>query len=86
MPKGKDISFDDLVAKDLVVLMSQMNSSPRPSLGGLSPIDMLLAAHPRAGSALLNALGVELIAYEELLLRIDVINKARRDRGEQNLI
>lgn len=86
LPKGKDISFDDLVAKDLAVLMSQMNSSPRPSLGGLSPIDMLLAAHPRAGSALLNALGVELIAYEELLLRIDVINKARRDRGEQNLI
>lgn len=86
LPKGRGISFDDLDAADMAVLMSQMNSSPRPSLGGMPPIAMLLAAHPEAGQALLDALGVEAIAYEALLLSIKAINEARRMRGEEPLI
>lgn len=86
LPKGRGISFDDLVAADMAVLMSQMNSSPRPSLGGMSPAAMLLAAHPEAGRALLDALGVEAIAYEALLLSVKAINEARGTRGEEPLI
>ena len=86
LPKGRAISFDDLVAADAVVAMSQVNSMPRPSLGGMCPIQMLLAAHPRSGRALLDALGVELIAYELLELSIKAINRARKARGEDNLV
>ena len=86
LPKGKGISFDDLDAADMAVLMSQMNSSPRPSLGGMPPIAMLLAAHPKSGQALLDALGVEAIAYEALLLSVKAINESRRMRGEEPLI
>lgn len=86
LPKGRGIIFDDLVAADMAVLMSQMNSSPRPSLGGLSPIAMLYAAHPRSGKQMLDALGVELIAYEALQLSIKAINEARGMRGEEPLI
>lgn len=39
--------------------MSQLNSEPRPSLGGMCAIDMLLAALGADGRELLDALGVE---------------------------
>ena len=86
LPKGHGISFDSLVAADAAVLMSQVNSMPRPSLGGMCPIQMLLAAHPRSGRSLLDALGVELIAYGLLELSIKAINQARKTRGEDDLI
>jgi len=85
LPKGKGIGFDELSGRDMAIAMSQVNSEPRPSLGGMCPIQMLLAAHPRAGRALLDAVGMELIAYEELLLDIEAINRARRERGESPL-
>ncbi len=86
LPKGRGISFDGLAAADASVLMSQMNSMPRPSLGGMCPIQMLLAAHPKSGRALIDALGIELIAYEALELSIKAINQARKIRGEESLI
>lgn len=86
LPKGRDISFDNLVVADTVVVMSQINSMPRPSLGGMCPIQMLLAAHPKNSQALLDALGIELIAYDLLELSIKAINQARKTRGEDNLI
>ena len=86
LPKGRGISFDDLVAADAAVLMSQVNSMPRPSLGGMCPIQMLLAAHPKSGRSLLDALGIELVSYELLELSIKAINQARKMRGEGNLI
>ena len=85
LPKGRAIGFDDLAAADAAVVMSQVNSMPRPSLGGMCPIQMLLAAHPRSGRALLDALGVELVAYELLELSIKAINRARKARGEDSL-
>lgn len=86
LPKGRGISFDNLVAADAAALMSQANSMPRPSLGGMCPIQMLLAAHPRSGRRLLDALGVELVAYGQLELSVKAINHARRLRGEDDLI
>ena len=86
LPKGRGISFDDLIAADAAVVMSQVNSMPRPSLGGMCPIQMLLAAHPKSGQALLDALGIELVAYGQLELSVKAINHARRLRGEDDLI
>lgn len=51
--------------------MSQLNSEPRPSLGGMCAIDMLLAA-----------LGVEKVPYGELNMTAEAIEADRRRRGE----
>ena len=44
LPKGRGVSLDRLTARDCAVLMSHLNSEPRPALGGMCAIDMLLAA------------------------------------------
>ena len=47
LPEGRDISFDDLEARDTAVLMSQLNSESKFSLMGPSPIAMLKTADHR---------------------------------------
>lgn len=86
LPKGRKISFDDLEARDTAVLMSQLNSEPRPSLPGLSPLAMLEAADPEAAAALADALGIEEVPYEKLDLTIDAIDHDRKKRGLPPLI
>lgn len=86
LPKGRGISFDDLEARDATVLMSQLNSEPRPSLLGMSPLAMLRAANPEAAEALTDALGIEEVPYDKLNLKIDAINRDRLDRGLPPLI
>lgn len=86
LPKGRGISFDRLGGRDCAVLMSQLNSEPRPSLGGMCAIDMLLAALGADGRELLGALGVEKVAYEELDMTVGAIDAARRGRGEGPLV
>lgn len=82
LPKGRGISFDGLAGRDCAVLMSHLNSEPRPSLGGMRAIDMLLAALGDDGRALLDALGVEKVPYGELDMSVGAIEAARRERGE----
>ena len=82
LPKGRGISFDRLTGRDCAVLMSQLNSEPRPSLGGMCAIDMLLAALGADGRELLDALGVEKVPYGELDMTVGAIEAARRGRGE----
>lgn len=82
LPKGRGISFDRLGGRDCAVLMSHLNSEPRPSLGGMCPIDMLLAALGDDGRGLLDALGIEKVPYEELDMTVGAIEAARRARGE----
>ena len=86
LPKGRGISFDRLTGRDCAVLMSQLNSEPRPSLGGMCAIDMLLAALGGDGRELLDALGVEKVAYEKLDMTLEAIEAARRGRGERPLV
>lgn len=81
LPKNRGIRFDMLKAADMAMLMSQLNSEPRPSLMGLSPLAMLKAADKVAFDALCAALGIEEICYEMLNLTIEALNKARKDRG-----
>ena len=86
LPKGRGISFDRLGGRDCAVLMSHLNSEPRPSLGGMCAIDMLLAALGDDGRGLLDALGIEKVPYGELDMTSGAIEAARRERGEEPLM
>lgn len=77
LPKGRGISFDDLDTCDMATLMSHMNSEPRPSLGWLSPLAMLKAAHKDSIEELLSSLGIEEIPFEKLSLTEDTLKQAR---------
>lgn len=85
LPKGRGIGFDRLGGRDCAALMSQLNSEPRPSLGGMCAIDMLLAALGADGREFLDALGVEEVPYEELNMTLGAIEADRRRRGEEPL-
>lgn len=74
-------SFDLLVEADLSLAMSHVNSAPRRSLMGLSPIEVFLAATGPDGAALLGALGVERVPPSGLLLRPSLLNEGRAARG-----
>ena len=86
LPKGRGVSFDRLTARDCAVLMSHLNSEPRPALGGMCAIDMLLAALGDDGRELLDALGIEKVPFGELDMTIEAIEAARRERGEELLM
>lgn len=86
LPKGRGISFDRLTGRDCAALMSHLNSEPRPSLGGMCAIDMLLAACGGDGRDLLGALGVEKVPYGELLMSPEAVEAGRRARGEEPLM
>lgn len=81
LPKGRGISFDDLDGRDCAELMSHLNSEPRASLMGLSPIGALKAAMPEEAEALTSALGVREVPYGELDLTPRALNAARAERG-----
>lgn len=84
-PKGRGIPFGAPTGRDMAALMSHTNSESRPSLGGLRPIQMLLAAHPESGRTLLDALDAELVEYEALLMSTEAIDGAGKERGEESL-
>lgn len=81
IPKGKGINFDDLVAQDMVYLMSQVNSEPRPSLMGLSAIGILKAAMPKEAELVMDALGIDEVSFENLNLTLKGLNIDRKKRG-----
>lgn len=78
-------SFDLLVQADLSLAMSHVNSTPRKSMLGMTPIDAFLAACGDDGRDLLDALGVSKVAPSELLLKPSLIDKGRAERGERPL-
>ena len=86
LPKGRGISFDRLTGRDCAVLVSHLNSEPRPALGGMCAIDMLLAALGDDGRELLDALGVEQVPFDELSMAVEAIEAGRRRRGEGPLM
>ncbi|NGM18298.1 hypothetical protein GMI70_09910 [Eggerthellaceae bacterium zg-893] len=81
LPKRRGVSFDDLDERDCAFVMSHVNSQPRPSLMGLSPLQMLRAADPGACEALEAALGMEEIPFDELAPTLEAVNGQRRERG-----
>ena len=80
-PKGRGVSFDRLTARDCAVLMSHLNSEPRPALGGMCAIDMLLAALGDDGRNLRRA-GDREGPVRRLEHDAEAIEAARRERGE----
>ena len=81
LPKRRGISFDDLTERDCAFVMSHVNSQPRPSLMGMSPLGMLRAADEEARDALCVALGMEEIPFDALALTLDAVNAQRAERG-----
>lgn len=60
--------------------MYQLNSEPKPSLMGMSPLSLLRVALGSDGDALMDALGIEEISCEKLDLTVEKGNRARRER------
>ena len=81
LPKGVGISFDDLDEVDAWFVGSNVNSEPRPSLMGLSPLAMLRAAEPAVAQALADALGICELPYDQLDLTLGAVNRERGARG-----
>lgn len=55
----KRTSFERLTKRQCAVLMSHINSKPRPSLGGLCAIQLFQYAYKDAAKVLLSGLGIE---------------------------
>ncbi|WP_172137200.1 IS30 family transposase [Adlercreutzia sp. ZJ473] len=85
LPKGRGIVFDELDRADCAVVMSHLNSEPRPSLLGMSPLSMLRAADPEAHEALCCALGMAELPYGEVGMTLDAVNREREARGARPL-
>ena len=66
LPKGA--GFDGFTRAGCALLMSHVNSEPRPSLAGLSPIRMFRLAYGELAERLLDALGIEEMGPGELSL------------------
>lgn len=62
-PKGT--SFDDYSQEDITLMMSHINSSPRQSLGGMSPIALAKLMMPKE---LLDCFGLTEISADEIVL------------------
>ena len=73
-------------SKAIGQLMGELDSEPRPSLGGLTPVAMLRAAYGPLAEDLMDALGVEDVPYEELDLTLRAVEAERRERGEAPLL
>lgn len=85
-PKGRGgVSLEGVGEADCTAAMSHVNSSPRPSLGGLCPAAAFRAMLGADADALLDALGVEQLPYAEVLMSPEAVNRARRERGEAPL-
>lgn len=77
--------FDELTKADMRVVMCHVNSNPRLSLGGLSPIQAFLAIYGEEGAELLNAFGIEQIPPSKLMLKPEILDIERAHRGEPPL-
>lgn len=64
VPKGA--SMDALAPRDCARMMSHVNSTPRPCLGGISPIE---AISPIVGQGFLDAFGIEFIDRDRVFLK-----------------
>lgn len=78
--------FDELRRRDMAVLMSHVNSNPRASLGGKSPIQMLRFIYgDEEARELLDALSIREIPRDGLMLKPEILNIERALRGEAPL-
>ena len=69
-PKGT--SFDDFTQKDIDLMMSHINSSPRESFGGYTPLALANMMLPKE---LLDCFGLKPISPDEVTLTPDLLKK-----------
>ena len=69
-PKGN--SFDDCSQEDITQMMSHINSAPRQSLGGLSPLTLAKLMLPKE---LLDCFGLSEISSDEIILTPELLKK-----------
>jgi IS30 family transposase len=67
----KKTVFSGLTAEDMALLMSHVNSMPRASLGGKSPMEMAMSALPER---LFDGLGITLIPSTKVTLRPSLLS------------
>ena len=70
LPKGS--SFDHLTQEDIRLVMSHINSSPRESLGGHTPMELAALTLPRE---LLDCFHLSRIAPDDIILTPDLLKK-----------
>jgi len=80
LPKGR-APFDELDAWDMATAASHVNSNPRRSLGGKSPIQMFKFLYGAAAGSLLERLGIEEVPIDGLMLKPEVLDIERERRG-----
>jgi len=80
VPKGKT-PFDELDEWDVAVAASHANSNPRKALFGRSPIQMFKSIFGKDGCTFLDALGIEEIPLDKLVLKPKIIDIERQKRG-----
>jgi hypothetical protein len=65
----------------MAVLMSHLNSQPRPSLMGSTPLSVLRELGGRAGKELIEAYGICEISFDALDMTPEAIEHSRAERG-----
>jgi len=75
LPK-KRTSFDALSAWDIATVFSHINSVPRPSLGGASPMALAMAIFPKR---FFEEMGLSLIVTTEICLKPSLLDDDKED-------
>ena len=70
LPKGT--SFDDLTQEDIRLVMSHINSSPRESLGGHTPMELAMLTLPKE---LMEYFDLSVIAPDDIVLTPELLKK-----------
>lgn len=86
LPKRLSINFDRLNCEDCSVLMSNLNSEPRKSLGQKCAIDLFLAIYGEKAQLLLDAFNVKKVKYDNLIMLPKVLEIERQKRGAETLL
>lgn len=69
-PKGT--SFDDMTQEDIVLIMSHINSTPRESLGGMTPLALAKMMLPEE---LIEFFGITEISPDQVILTPELLKK-----------
>ena len=76
-------AFDELEGQDMAVLMTHVNSNPRESLGGKTPIQVLRFVYgDDDADALPDALGIREMGRDELVPKPETLDVERAKRSE----
>lgn len=86
LDKRLKVSFDKLDVIDVSHLMSHVNSEPRASLCNKTPVEMFRWLYQDTADLILETFGIEHISYDELILKPQMFNLERKERGMDPLL